>query len=115
MMVAGVDAKMLGDAIAAGTPVDLACVIDGKSDAGDTGGYVPEIRFDQMDGVWQYSRRVGSDRAHRLCAKTLAIKGAGVDKPLPTEGMAACAAAVPGRSATSLSIRRDCTGRAAGR
>jgi hypothetical protein len=89
MTVAGVDAKALGAAIAAGTPVDFAFIIDGKSDAGDTGGYFPELSFSQMDGEWDYSVEWDLSVLNRLlAAKTLAIKGTGVDKALPTEGMA---------------------------
>jgi hypothetical protein len=90
MTVAGVDAKTLGAAIAAGTPVDFAFIIDGKSGEGDAGGYFPELSFSQMDSEWDYSVEWDLSMLNRLLtAKTLAVKGTGVDKPLPSEGMAA--------------------------
>lgn len=87
-VVSSVDAKALGEAIAKGDVPSFTFVLDGKGEPED-GGYVAQLRFDQMNGVWQYVIE-GADYDLLLTATaTIAIKGEGVDLALPEADMLA--------------------------
>jgi hypothetical protein len=87
--VSGVDAAMLGGAIAAGTEVQVSVIADGDPNKVPLSGYFPEITFGQMYGEWEYSFHfdlITLDDLGR--AGALAVTGTGVDFTLPSAGTA---------------------------
>jgi len=87
-VVSAVDAVALGEAIAKGEVPSFSFVIDGTADP-DAGGYVAELRFEQMNGVWQYVVE-GADYDLLLTAtKSITIDGTGVHQDLPETDMLA--------------------------
>ena len=88
MNVSEVDAKALGKAIADGGQPSFGLVLDGKTE--DSGGYKPDIIYNQADSVWEYSTSWDLSLLDALSLATeIGIKGTGVDMKLPPEGMAA--------------------------
>jgi hypothetical protein len=89
-VISGIDAKELGNAIATHQPVGFSFVVDGKTSDDEGGRYVPELSFSQLDGEWNYLIEWDFTLLNRLArANTLAIRGTGLDKSLPSEGLAA--------------------------
>jgi hypothetical protein len=87
-VVSSVDAKALGEAIAKGDVPGFSFVLDGKGEPED-GNYAAELRYEQMNGVWQYVVD-GADYDLLLTAtKSIAIHGQGVALDLPEADMLA--------------------------
>ncbi len=86
-VISDVDPKALGASIAKGEVPSISYLLDGQQQD-DTGGVVADIRYDEMSSAWQYLI-AGADYDLLLTAKTVEIKGIGVDLKLPEKDMAA--------------------------
>ena len=86
-VISNVDPKALGESIAKNEVPAISYLLDGQQQD-DTGGVVADIRFDEMSGSWQYLI-AGADYDLLLTAKTVRIKGVGVDLALPEQDMTA--------------------------
>ncbi len=86
-VISNVDPKALGQAIAGGTVPAVAFILDGQPQD-DSGGAVADIRYDEMSGSWQYLL-VGADYDLLLTAKSIKVKGVGVDLQLPEQDLTA--------------------------
>ena len=86
-VVSNVDAKALGQAIAKGDVPSISFVLDGQAQD-DGGGAVADIRFDEMSGSWQYFL-AGADYDLMLTAKSIEVKGVGIDLKLPDKDLTA--------------------------
>jgi hypothetical protein len=85
--VSDIDAKALGSAVADKSPPSFRIVVDGKS-GGEDEGFSPDIVFNALDEVWEYSTNWDLSLLDTLSAATeIGIRGTGVDEKLPTEGM----------------------------
>jgi hypothetical protein len=88
MNVSDINAKELGKAIEDGGRPTFSLMLDGKAEGGDDGGFTPDIVFNQMDGVWEFSTNWELPLLDTVgAAKEIAVKGTGVDIKLPTDGM----------------------------
>ncbi len=85
-VISNVDAKALGTSIAKGEVPSVSYLLDGQ-EQDNSGGEVADIRFDEMSGSWQYLI-AGADYDLLLTAKTVRVKGVGVDLQLPEKDMA---------------------------
>lgn len=84
-VVSDIDAKALGEAIARGDVPSWWFILDGAAND-ETGGEVSDIRFGQMEGVWEYV--VYGEFSQLLRdAKAASIAGVGVNLDLPAAGM----------------------------
>jgi hypothetical protein len=93
MNASDIDAKVLGTTIADGGQPSFGLVIDGKADVDSGGGYFPDIIFNQLDGVWEYSTNWDLGLLETLlAAKEIGVKGTGINRKLPTDGMDAALA-----------------------
>jgi hypothetical protein len=93
MNVSDIDAKVLGTTISDGGQPSFGLVLDGKADVDAGGGYFPDIIFNQLDGVWEYSTNWDLGLLDSLlAAKQIGVKGTGIDRALPTDGMDAALA-----------------------
>ncbi len=91
--VSDIDAKVLGTTIAEGGQPSFGLVIDGKADVDNGGGYFPDIIFNQLDGAWEYSTNWDLGLLETLLgASEIGVKGTGIDRALPTDGMPAALA-----------------------
>jgi hypothetical protein len=87
--VSGIDAKALGQAIAAGNAVQVSVIADGDPNKVVLSGYSPEINFGEMYGEWEYSVSFDLVTVDDLgAAGSLAVGGTGVDFALPAAGTA---------------------------
>jgi hypothetical protein len=84
-VISNVDAKALGESIAKGGVPSVSYLLDGQPQD-DTGGAVADIRFDELSGSWQYMI-AGADYDLLLTAKTVKVKGVGVDLQLPDKDL----------------------------
>lgn len=90
MNASDIDAKVLGTTIADGGQPSFGLVLDGKADVDSGGGYFPDIIFNQLDGVWEFSTNWDLGLLDTmLAAKEIGVKGTGIDRKLPTDGMQA--------------------------
>ncbi len=85
-VISNVDNKALGAAIAAGQVPAISYLLDGQ-EQDNSGGEVADIRFDEMSNSWQYLI-AGADYDLLLTAKSVRIKGVGVDLQLPEKDLA---------------------------
>ena len=89
MIVGDIDTSALAAVINDDGPAEVSFVVDGELGGHGLGGYFPDIRFGEMFGEWEYWIPLDLDMLRQLAAaKTLAIKGTGVDHALPSEGLA---------------------------
>ncbi len=86
-VISNVDPKELGASIAKNVVPAVSYLLDGQQQD-DTGGVVADIRFDEMSHSWQYLIS-GADYDLLLTAKSVRLKGVGVDLQLPEKDMAA--------------------------
>jgi hypothetical protein len=88
MNISDIDAKELGKTISDGGRPTFSLMLDGKAAGGDDGGYTPDVVYNQMDKVWEYSTNWELPLLDTVStAKEIAVKGTGIDIKLPTDGM----------------------------
>jgi hypothetical protein len=88
LYLSDLDVKALGDTIAKNEQPSFTLVSTkgGKSETSDP--YYPELSYNQEEARWEYSADWDTDMLAKLVgADRLAIKGTGVDLPLPTQAM----------------------------
>jgi hypothetical protein len=86
-VVSNVDPKALGESITKGEVPSITYLLDGQQQD-NSGGEAADIRYDEMSSSWQYLI-AGADYDLLLTAKSVKVKGVGVDLQLPDKDLAA--------------------------